>query len=44
MTSKIMLPWKEVEILTRVEKERNYINLETACLKGCGNLMAPLIE
>ena len=45
MMSKIMLSWKEVEMLTRVKKRKgNYINLETAHLKGCGNSMALLIE
>ena len=32
MMGKIMLSWKEVEILTRVKKEGNHINLETAVL------------
>ena len=42
---KIILSWKEVEILTRVEKEGIiYINLDTAHLKGCGNSMALLIN
>ena len=44
MTGKIMLSWKEVEILTRVKKEGNHTNLETARLKGCGNSMALLID
>ena len=39
-----MLSWKGVEILTRVKKEGNHINLETSHLKGCGNSMALLIE
>ena len=30
--------------LTRVKKEGNHINVETARLKGCGNSMALLIE
>ena len=45
MMDKIMLSWKEVEILTRGrQNEGNHINLETARLKGCGNSMALLIE
>ena len=44
MMSKIILFWKEVEMLTRVNNEGNHINLDTACLKGCGNSMALLIE
>ena len=37
MMGKIIWSWKEVEILTRVIKEGNHINLNTARLKGCGN-------
>ena len=45
MVGKIMLSWKEVEILTRVKKRKgNHINLKTARLKGCDNSMALLIE
>ena len=43
MMGKIMLSWKEVGILTRVEKEGNQINVDTSRLKGCGNSTALLI-
>ena len=38
----MMLSWKGVEILTRVKKKGNHINLETSHLKGCGHSMTCL--